>query len=308
MAIRTQLIEAFNRRKYEADFWLSVLLFGALGAAFWPITTWIAGNAADQSRLLHSLAVLLMATIALIKFGNIPIENVLSLNPAAGRALALSFGLLILQFIVKNVLPETTHGFISFLTIPAYSSALVALVRYVFGEGTTRISRTTGGALCGFLLLSALMAPLDWPLRGLAGQFSATVLSWIGQSVELGLLQLQSGPPKLILLVNQHPFDVAAECNGFGIIMTSLLIGLLLAIYRRVGPLGIVFNLAVGLVIGLALNTLRIVLIVLLAPALMDYYMLMHEIVGGLSYWGGLLLVWIVLKGPTRPEALPSQA
>ncbi len=302
MAIRQQLAIAVRRKSLQADFWVCNLLFLALFAAFWPITAWMAGNAADQSRLLHALIVLLMATVALVKFGNIPIEDVLSLNPPARRALILSFTLLLLQFVGRHTLAEAHQRLVSLLAIPAYGAALTALVRYILGAGTRSITRTASVTFCGFLLLSTLMAPLDWPLRGIAGQFSASTLAFLGQSVELGMLNTPSAPPMLILLVNEHPFHVASECNGFGIILTSLLIALLLAFHRGAGPVGILLNLVIGLVLGVALNTLRIVVIILLAPALMDHYMLMHEIVGGISYWGGLLLVWIVLRGPTRPS------
>lgn len=303
MAIRQQLARAVRTRSGDADFWICNFLFFALLGAFWPVTVWVAGNAADQSRLLHALIVLLMATITLVKFGNIPVEGVFSLNPPARRALILSFSLLLVQFVGRHTLAEAYQGFVSLLAIPAYCGALAALVRYVLGTGTTAITRTTSVTFCGFLLLSILMAPLDWPLRGIAGQFSASTLAFLGQSVQLGMLNTPSAPPMLILLVNEHPFHVASECNGFGIILTSLLIALLLAFHRAAGPVGILINLVIGLLLGVALNTLRIVLIILLAPALMDHYMLMHEIVGGISYWGGLLLVWIVLRGPTRPAA-----
>jgi exosortase/archaeosortase family protein len=146
------------------------------------------------------------------------------------------------------------------------------------------------------------MGPLDWPLRGLAGQFSAETLALLGKPVQLGLIGLQEGPPKLILLVDKHPFHVASECNGFGVILTSLMLSLLLAIYRHRGPIGIFINLSIGLALGFFLNVLRIVIIVLLAPYLMDHYMLMHEVVGTITYWGSLLLIWIALKGPTKPE------
>jgi len=34
----------------------------------------------------------------------------------------------------------------------------------------------------------------------------------------------------------------------------------------------------------------------------MDHYMLMHEIVGSITYWGSLVLIWILLNGPTKEE------
>ena len=59
-----------------------------------------------------------------------------------------------------------------------------------------------------------------------------------------------------------------------------------------------------GFILGFAFNVLRIIVIILLAPALMDYYMVMHEIVGGITYWSSIVLVWILLKSPTRSPSI----
>ncbi len=308
MALRAQLITAFYKRRRESDFWLHVLFFGFLALSFWPVTVWMFQTTYDQSRLVHALMVLVLATVALIKFGRIEIVSPLRLGPSARRALIISYGLLITQFIAQKISPEEWVGTLSLLAIPAYCYALAGLVRFVFGEGTRRITRTTASTLCVFILLSLFMQPLDWPLRGLAGKWSATALEFIGKQVELGLVGLESGPPKLIMLVNEHPFHVASECNGFGVILTSLLIAFLLVLYRKLHLLDAVTHLMAGLFLGFAFNILRIVLIVLLAPSLMEHYMLMHEIVGGITYWGCLLCVWALLKGPTGPEAIQDQS
>ena len=154
----------------------------------------------------------------------------------------------------------------SLLSIPAYGCALISLALFVFGEGARRIAVTVGGTLIAFLFLSMLMEPLDWPLRGLAGQWSGAVLQLLGQTVQMGLMQGEEQLPMLILLVNQHPFHVASECNGFGVILTSLLVAFLVGLYRRLGIVDLL-NIAVGCLIGFVFNTLRIVIIVLLAPA-----------------------------------------
>ena len=40
----------------------------------------------------------------------------------------------------------------------------------------------------------------------------------------------------------------------------------------------------------------------------MEHYMLMHEIVGGITYWGCLILVWLLLNGPVATKPKPEQA
>ena len=148
------------------------------------------------------------------------------------------------------------------------------------------------------------MEPMDWPLRSFAGQWSSHILNLLGQSSELGIGSKGDAPPMLILLVNEQPFHVASECNGFGVILTSLLLSLLLAIHKGSSILSTSMNVLIGAIIGFAFNVIRIVIIVLLAPTLMQHYQLMHEIVGGITYWSSLVIIWILLNGPTRSETI----
>lgn len=299
MPIRRQLADSFKEQATQTEFWLNCLLLGLLLLALWPLTSWFAETAHEQSRIFHALLVLGLATVYLVRFGGVKIEKPLELGPAAKRALYLAYGLLAVSYIAPILIKSSLIGL---LVIPAYCAGLAAGVRFVFGEGTRRLTRTVATTFCAFLLISIWMEPLDWPLRQLAGEWSGYVLGLIGKTVELGLIREQSGLPVLILLVNEHPFNVAAECNGFGVIMTSLLLALLLAVYRRLSYFDLLLNLVAGLIMGFAFNILRIAIIVLLAPSLMNHYMLMHEIVGGITYWGCLILVWILLNGPVRPE------
>jgi exosortase/archaeosortase family protein len=260
---------------------------------------WFAQTAHGQSRILHALIVLVMASLILVRFGGVTITRTLELNASARRALFAAYGILLLTYLA----PFVTHSSLAgLLVIPAYCCALTAVVRFTFGEGTRQLTRTVAGTLCAFLLLSTFMAPLDWPLRSTAGKWSAYVLELIGQNTELGLFGQAGEPPILVLMVNEQPFHVASECNGFGVIITSLLIALLLAIHRRLNIFDLCLNLLAGAIIGFMFNIVRIVIIVLLAPSMMEHYHLMHEIVGGFTYWACLILAWISLNGPTEPE------
>jgi exosortase/archaeosortase family protein len=307
MPIRHQILDSFKEKRTQIDFWLQCLLYACLGLAFLPITRWVAATANEQSRLLHALIVMLAAVGLLVLYSRLEIRALLSLNKSARITLFAAYGLLALNALCRQFLPQSSellYSIGSLLSIPAYCCALASLCLFVFGEGIRRIAYTAGGTFCAFLLVSIFMAPLDWPLRTLAGKWSGAALDLLGKSVELGVTGEAAGvPPKLILLVNEHPFHVASECNGFGVILTSLLLSVLLAIYRKLGPIDTALNLIAGITLGFLFNTLRILIIVLLAPKLMAHYHLMHEIVGTLTYWGCLILTWILLNGPTRNEA-----
>ena len=303
MALRKQLLACLKKRARLPDFWLHCLLFTLLGLALWPLTVWFAQTTQEQSRLFHALMVLGLASIFLIRFGGVEVRDPFALNPSATRALVVAYGILLFDYIAKGLIDDPRIGLV---TIPAYCAGMAAFVRFVFGEGTRRLTRTVAGTLCAFLLLSVWMEPLDWPLRTMAGQWTGYVLGLLGKTVELGLVDPEGGPPKLMLLVDGHPFHVASECNGFGVILTSLLLALLLAIYRRLSLFDLGLNIMAGILMGFAFNTVRIVIIVLLAPSLMQHYHLMHEIVGGITYWACLILVWVFLNGPTNFENDPS--
>ncbi|MFW2480584.1 MAG: archaeosortase/exosortase family protein, partial [Lentimonas sp.] len=270
MPIRRQLSTAILEKVRTIDLWIHVLLYACLLTALLPITLWVAESAEEQSRILYALIVLLFACVLLIRFSNVEIRNPLTLNKSARTYLYAAFGLLIVNFVAHQIGPIQNERFafiLPLISIPAYCYALGSLVLFTFGEGTRRLTRTAVGTFCAFLLLSILMQPLDWPLRSLAGQWSGSILAILGNTVELGLQRApDTGVPQLLLLVNEHPFHVASECNGFGVILTSLLLSLMLAIYRKLGLLNIALNLIAGIILGFIFNTLRIVIIVLLTP------------------------------------------
>ena len=299
MAVRKQLAAAFRVKRWQFDFWLQLAVFALLGLALWPVTGWLAQSTLDQSRLLHALIVLLFAGTLLVADQQPPVENALTMGRVAGIAAALSYGLLLLGFLLHTTNPAGEPLLGSALILTAYCVGLGAFFVFVFGRTTARISFTLCATFCAFVVLSLFMAPLDWPLRSLAGKWTGIVLGWLGKSVELGIVDAPDAPPKLILLSDGHPFHVASECNGFGVIFTCLLVALLLSIYRRSSLIDGALNLAAGLMLGFAFNIIRIVVIVLLAPSLMQHYLLMHEIVGTITYWGCLVILWLLLKGPT---------
>ena len=306
MSKRQQILASFKQKSAQPELWMNGLLYACLGVAFLPITLWVATTANEQSRILHALIVLAMAIFVLVFYNTIEVKEPLTLNRSASRTLITAYGLLLLSVASRNVIPtssETLSLISSLIALPAYCFGLASIVLFIFGPGVRRITYTATGTLCAFMLLSILMTPLDWPLRTLAGKWSGMALSAAGKTVELGVQgSTPTAPPQLILMVNEHPFHVASECNGFGVILTSLLLAVLLAIYRRLGPIDIALNLLSSITLGFIFNTLRILIIVLLAPSMMDHYHLMHEIVGTITYWSCLILIWIILNGPVENE------
>ena len=308
MPIRKQLAESLKKKIRTPEFWIHGSIYCLLGLALWPITTWFAITAHAQSRVLHALIVLVLATLALIRFGNFHLTDTLSLNDSSRRTLVAAYAFLFIGFILRLFATQAGHQYpylasgLSLLQIPAYCLTIASFAFFVFGNQVRRIVLTVGFTFCIFMLLSILMQPLDWPLRGLAGKWSQNLLVLLGQETAINLVRGEDNIPLLILMVNGHPFHVASECNGFGVILTCILISVMLGLYRRLNVFNIAINIVAGMMMGFLFNTLRIVIIILLAPHMMEHYMLMHEVIGGITYWGCLISTWLLLNGPVRQE------
>lgn len=74
MALRQQLLAGFRAQRSNSDFWIHCLLYACLLLAFWPITTWVATSAHEQSRIFHALVVLMLATVFLVRYGGVQIQ------------------------------------------------------------------------------------------------------------------------------------------------------------------------------------------------------------------------------------------
>jgi len=144
---------------------------------------------------------------------------------------------------------------------------------------------------------------LDWPLRQMAGMNAARLLQGIGFTPQLSVI-LQPAP-KLLLNTGRNLFEVATECNGFGLITSGAVLAVLAAgiAGRRAGALLWLVPLALGL--GFGLNLLRILIICVLAPFFPQHYHALHESAGVLMLWTGLGLVgWLAWLPPVASRGL----
>lgn len=267
------------------DRWVLLLVFGASALIFLPLSVWLFEYTMSHDQLLHAFLVLGFTGALLI------IHRRLSLSPVwvFGR---LSQNLLIAAYLLLFFAWLSNNPFAFLL---AYCIAITAVLIFIFGESKARVVGSIMAAFTLFVGLALLLSVFDWPLRTLAGEWAAVSLPWIGLQTELGLYR-GGVEPMLILIANGKPFHVAAECNGFGLLSSSLLMALILLLYRRGSWLYKAPWMVVAAVLGLVFNYLRIVVIILFAPIVgSDHYMLMHEIVGTLATYGCLALIWFIL-------------
>jgi len=265
------------------------LLTGALlllsAFLFAPTTLWLVEQTVLNEQLLHAFIVLGLAGAYLM----MERKNRLSLHLKFGnRATAL----LMASFIVLGV-----KAFLQWplLVLVAYCLAISGWLLFLFGDHLARPVLALLSAFCGYVFMALIFPVFDWPLRTLAGRYSAALLDWFGRDVELGLARLNE--PKLLLLVDEKIFEVAPECNGFGMFSSCLLLGILLVFLRRIHWIDKVLAVAVSALVGLLFNLGRIIVICLLAPFFPESYFLMHEVVGNVFFWGALGTVWWLIRG-----------
>jgi len=266
-----------------------LLLWSLLGlltlGIFAPALIRLAKETARHEQLHHALLILAFATAAIL----IEERKKLYLRLTADTRF---YALLVLALLVMMAATILTS---QLLTAFGFALALLAWMGFFFGRESHRFGTALALAFMLFVGAASAFAFFDWPLRQMAGIHSAWLLNHFG--LDSSLFYHTAGDTKLILSVDQRPFEVASECNGYGLISSSALVALLLVAYRRLAWPDKLLSLALAVFLGSLFNTLRILFIVLLAPKVGNHYMLMHEAVGTFFFWGCLILIWFIVGG-----------
>ena len=138
----------------------------------------------------------------------------------------------------------------------------------------------------------------------MAGVNAARILHSLGFAPKLNVI-LQP-EPKLILDTGRNLFEVATECNGFGIITSGAVLALLAGGIAGRRALSFLWLVPLALVAGFGFNLLRILVICLLAPKFPNHYAQLHEIAGIIQLWAGLGLIGWLAWRPAPNPALPA--
>lgn len=279
--------------------WLAGSLLGLTALAFWPVATWVTSQTFAHEQLKQSFFLLVLSGlwIAWERRGSLRLR--LQLDNTALACLLPAYACVAGAFFLKTPL----------LVLAGLVAAAAGAVHILFGE---RALRRTVPLLAAFalLILFVLLFPvLDWPLRKMAGVESARLL----QSFNLASqLQIVANPDVQLWLVNPHgTFIVQTECNGFGLISSSLLLGTICLLYRRARWWKFPGLLALSLLLAFTTNLLRIATIVLLAPRFPGHYNALHETAGLVALYTGLGAVWLLTgwepkaRPPTGPRPQP---
>lgn len=275
------------RAKYP-DLPIALLLLGVSAILVWPASRWIAHQTFANEQLRQSFFLLGFAAVILW------FENRESLKPVIAIS-HRNLWLLTAAFLLLGgglLFPSP------FIPLAAVALVLSAFVHVWFGDRGLKLTFPWIVGFGAFLLFVFFFPWVDWPLRGLAGVCSGQVLAWLGNDVALGTVTQSQG--MLLLSVNRRLFEVAGECNGFGLISSSATLALLLVVPSRLSLHWKGLILVLAFASGFVFNIFRILGIIALAPFVGDHYHLMHEAVGVAAFFGGLGFLWWGIKRTLR--------
>lgn len=248
-----------------------------------PFLIWI-GRVTAQSSQLAVGGLLVLFTMGVCLLDTLHQQRmVIGVRP-------LGAGLL-LGAAIPLFLAAQAPGWLPVLTVLSLCLSFAAVVVFLFGPAGVRKFLP---ALAGFLvfgMLLGLFPKLDWPLRSLSASQAGGLVAWLGVPVKLATVPGQV--PALFLEVRGHVFEVAAECNGFGLLASSLLLATVLGFQRRLPWPDKLQVLLIAVVAALVFNFLRIVAIALVAFRTPVPYSVVHEGLGTLFYFAGLTMTWL---------------
>ena len=174
-----------------------------------------------------------------------------------------------------------------------------ALLSFGFGREGLRPFYPALAGLGTVIAMLVFVPQFDAALRILAAHFSAAILGVFDLQTTVSL---RSDPFAVVLVVEKGvgAFDVVTECNGFGIILSSVVLTIIAAVRRGYPWYLTAALLPLALATGLVFNTLRIAAIVVAAMRTDAEYGLIHEGLGTLVYLLALAAVYALVVAAGR--------
>jgi len=271
---------------------LAVFLVVCTVLAFWPVMQWLVREVAASQQIRQSF-VLLGAAAGLVGWQH-----------AREWRLHLDVGNRALVFLCSAYTCTALAWWLQMplLVLPGFALGLAGCLHVIVGADAWRFVRPLFIGFIACLIVILLFPVFDWPLRQMAGVNSAHLLHALGFAPKLSVVMQPE--PKLILDTGRNLFEVATECNGFGIITSGAVLALLAGGIAGRRAVSFLWLVPMALVAGFAFNLLRILVICLLAPKFPGRYAELHEIAGILLLWAGLGLIgWLAWRPSPKPGA-----
>ena len=271
-----------ENRQRRSDVLLETFAWLCVFVAFAPAAYWLWDALSHSRQLRDALVILASGAVAVALEGGVKFQA-----PKFNFPSILCLGAAYTLFLLA---PNFGIG-AAFAVLAGLSAALVS-----FSLACTdkpRYSWAIGVSFYVFTILSLLARMFDMPLRVWGGFAASKILNLFAETSSLVLMR--GAEPQIILQNEGQPFVVAAECNGFGIISSVLLIGIFMAVFMRgIALWGRFLIPIIAVAIGFFANAVRMVCIVVAAPYVGNAnYDLMHEIFG--YFWFSVAVISVIL-------------
>ena len=194
-----------------------------IGLLYVPLLYWLGRMTLHTQQLVNGAFLVLMALVICVRDA----AGKLRLQPQFSN---LGIGLLALGFFYLWLAGRSRYWALP-LVLLSFCLSFAGIMSFLFGRMGVKPFLPMLGAFFVFGVLVGLFPTLDWPLRAMAAQYAGGLLAWLGVPVKLVLAAGQ--PAKLILGVNGQDFEVATECNGFGLLTSSLIVATILAFHYQ---------------------------------------------------------------------------
>ena len=302
--LRTKLYHSIREKYKSIKFWKELILLLLFFISLSPILYSLISDTFSEARLLHSFITLTMAIFLLIRSEHTQIVSNLEFNYETKKTLLLSTIFLFLNVLINYITLGFSDVSIIFLKIntliiiSCIAFGLASIIFFTFGTSIAKITYSSTAVFIIFLFLSSFINNLDFPLRTLAAIWSVNILELLNNSINLYIFNAKGYEPYLIIENYGKSYNVASECNGFGIILNSLLVSQLLSMYKNLNLFENILNLIAAVFVGFSMNILRIISIILIAPYFINNYNIIHEIIGVIYYFSSFFITWYLLKGP----------
>jgi len=260
------------REKREQLFFLAVILVVTV-IAYGPLVGGVWGLSLQTTQAVNAFILLGVAFLDAL----FSVLKVQSFRPDINSHGLLLFGMSCLALVASSL------SGIWPLALLGLCLNVGALLSFCFGRSGVRMFYP---ALAGFgviVTMLVLVPQVDRWLRLMSGTVSSWVLPVLGIRSDL---VVQQDPFQVILVAEKGAgvFNVATECNGMGILMSSLALALILLPRRRRSWPGVVLLLLGAAGVGLLFNTIRIIGIATATLKTDISYPLIHEGLGSMIY------------------------
>ena len=271
----------------------AVLAIGVLiGLLYLPLLHWLGSKTLHTQQLLNGALLVVFALAICVRDA----VDKLRVTVQLGN---LGIGLIMLALFCFWLAARWRFWMLPLVLLSA-CLAFAGIISFLFGNAGVRQFLPAVSAFFVFGVLVGLVPTLDWPLREISARYAGGLLAAFGVPVRIALEKGQ--PAQLLLSVEHHVFVVATECNGFGLLTSSLIVATTLAFLHRLPWLEKLSLWAVSIPIAIVCNFLRIISICVVAPRTPLPYGFVHETLGMVFYFLGLGLIW-KLAGRYNPPA-----